>query len=119
SAEGSLVHHSHFRLVLEFDRIFEGKDMSLRRLVNIIQHRREGRRLTRTGRTANQDEAVRIGARRLTDWRKIELIDLGRTLGENAHDEGHAVALVKKVHPKNADARGLKRVVEVLIREEL
>ena len=58
-ADFALVDQALLRLVHEFDRVLDGEDVAVIVLVDVVDHRRQRRRLAGTGRAGNQHDAAR------------------------------------------------------------
>ena len=59
-ADLALVDEAALRLVHELDRILEREDVPGRRLVDVVDHRGERRRLAAAGRTGDEHEALLV-----------------------------------------------------------
>ena len=98
----------------EFDRVFDGDDVLVEVVVDVVDHRRQGRRFARTGRTGHQYEAGLVVADLNQRFRQFQLLhgeDLARNLTEDAP---HAVVVVEVVAAETGQPRNLMREVEVV-----
>jgi len=107
----ALVDQTLLRLMDEFDRVFDGEDMVVLGVVEVIEHRRQGGRFTRAGRAGNQHQATRhVGD--LAEHLAHSQVFHGQHLGRNGpeHRTGAAV-LVERVDPETRHAGDFEREV--------
>ena len=91
-------------VVHDFDRIFDRHDMSAPRTVDVADHRRDRRRLPRTGGSRDQDQTARTVGERPHHDGEPELLER-RDLGANTPDrESDQSSLAEHVDPEAADA---------------
>ena len=104
----------------ELDRIFERDDVESSRGVEVIDHRRERRRLAGAGRAGHEHHALMVIAELLDDRRQRELVearDVGRDRAERRADAG---LLAEDVDAKPAAiGRHIGEVEVVALVEEL
>ena len=68
----SLVHHTIFVVMQEFDRVLDSQDVVVTLNVDLVDHRCEGSRFTRTGRSGYEDQASRLFAHVGDDLRQAK-----------------------------------------------
>src|SRR5262249_2458992 len=105
-ADLALVDDTLLMLVEELDRILDRHDVLGARPVDLVDKRSERRRLTRTGRPGDEDEAARLLGERVEHRRQTELVegaDLARDETERRPDRA---ALEEGV---NAEARNARQ----------
>ena len=61
--------------VQELDRVLDRHDVLGHRRVDVVDHRRERRRLARAGRAGEQDDAALLLGELADDGRQVELLD--------------------------------------------
>ena len=96
----TLIDNTVLVVVEEFDRIFNGQNMIVAFNIDLIDHRGERGRFTRTGRASNKDQAARLFAhvrnyRRQTE--SVERLDLIWYRAENRADRAF---LIKEIGTK-------------------
>jgi len=73
-AELPLHHHALLVLVVVLDRVFHRDDVPVEVLVDVVQHRRQRRRLARPGRPRHQEDPARPAADLLGHLRQSDLL---------------------------------------------
>jgi hypothetical protein len=79
-----------FDAVHELDRILDGQDVALEALVDVVDHRRQRRRLARSGRSGDQHQALLAVADVLEDLRQTEVVHGHHLGGDEAKDRAFA-----------------------------
>ncbi|MNT15681.1 hypothetical protein D3C72_1507490 [compost metagenome] len=69
----ALVDQAFLRFVHEFDRVFDGQNMVVQALVDVVHHGRQGGRLAGTGRPRHQHEAPWAHGQLAEDARRVEV----------------------------------------------
>ena len=98
----ALDHLALLRRVHEFDRIFEADDVEVPRLVEVIDHRRQRRRLTGSGAARDEHHALVVVTELFQDRRHLQLFErryVTRDVTEHRADPRH---LAKYVDTKAA-----------------
>ena len=114
AAHFALVDHATLVLVQKFNRVFDGQDMLVPFLVDLVDHGGKRRGLTGTGGTGDQDEAG--GARRelghdFGQAQFLEGLDLQR---DDTEGEGDATTLQVGVRTETCEVRDTEREVAFL-----
>ncbi len=115
----ALVHDRHLVGVHELDGVFDRHDVVGTRRVDEVDHRREGGRLARTGRTGHEHEATgKFGevAHAFRDAELFELLDLRRDQTEGG---AHRPALLVEVHAEPGIRRDRESEIELEFAFEL
>ena len=100
SADLTLVYEALVASVQELDRIFERDDVALAGLINVVDHRGEGRRLSAAGRSGQENQTFRNLAELLDDFRQAKLLD-GQNLRRDLPKRGaDSVVIPIHVHAK-------------------
>ncbi len=100
-------------VVHELDRVLDRDDVLLPAAVDRVDHRREGRRLTRAGRAGHEDEPAVLLGEAAHPVRKAELREARDLLRDEAEGERDRAALAIAVHAEAAQALGEVRRVEL------
>ena len=110
-ADLALVDDAALVLVQDLDRVLDGDDVTVARAVDVVDHRRERRRLARAGGAGHEHEPARLVGELADDRRQAELLD-ARAFGRHPA-QGHpdAAALAEHVDAEATDAD--ERVGEV------
>jgi len=117
----ALVDQGPAGLVDEFDGVFQGEDVLAPVLVEVIDQRRQGGRLARTGGPGHQHQAARQLGDTLEHRAQPEVfqaLDLG---GDVAKHRAHATRLLEHIHPESPDTGQFegeirfKRCFEILL----
>src|SRR4051794_40181373 len=100
-------------LVHELDRILDREDVVVSFLVDLVDHRRERRRLARSGGTRDEHETAwalgEVGEHR----REIELGEAADLLGNEAIDRSYRAALVEHIAAKAREPLDAEGEVEL------
>jgi len=86
----ALGHDAAAVWVDDLDRVFDRDDVLPARSVDLVDHRREGRRFSRPGRAGDEDEAAGLVREPLHPGRETELLEgrhLVRDMAEGERDE--------------------------------
>ena len=113
--ELALVDDAVLVRVHELDRVLDGEDVLVARLVDLVDHRGERRRLARAGRAGDEHQAARLAGELADDRRQAELLDrhrLGRDQTEGGADRA---ALEEGVDAEAALARHRVGEVELMV----
>src|SRR4051812_38146530 len=114
TADLTLIHEAFLVLVNELDRILDRDDVIGPRAVDVVDHRRQGRRLARTRRSGHEDEAFLESAHLEDRWRELQLLDRANARRNLAEDGAHPAAIEKHVRAESAQALHLVREVGVV-----
>ncbi|MNL47276.1 hypothetical protein D3C87_1700560 [compost metagenome] len=104
----TLIDQAFARFVDELDRVFDGEDVVMAMVVQVIDHRRQRGGLAGTGRAGDQHQAARrLGylAEHLAHAQFIHGQDSGR---DRAEHRARAATLVERVDPKTRHAGHIK-----------
>ena len=104
-AELALVDDALLVLVQELDRVLDRDDVVGPVAVDLVDERRERRRLTRAGRARDEDEPARLVAEAIEGVRDAEFFEGLQLGGNKAERAREALPLRKDVHTKPGDAR--------------
>ena len=110
-ADLALVDDRLLVLVQHLDGVLDGDDVPAHRVVDVVDHRREGGGLAGAGRAGDEHQAARLEREALDDVGEVQLLeggDLGRDL---AHGHADAAALAEHVDAEAPEGR--RRVGEV------
>ena len=107
----ALIDQTALTLVYEFNRILDGQDMAILVLVDMINHRRQGGGLARTGRTGDQDQAARH-INEIPKHRRTSQIIQGLNDGRNGAEHARRPpVLIKGVDAEPGQLGNLEREV--------
>jgi len=105
-------------LVNELDRVFDRDDVALTLAIDLVDHGREGRRFTGTGRTSDEHESARF-FRHLGDRagqpKLIERLDRERNL---PHHHRYAASLLEHVAAEAGEVLNAEREIELVLELE-
>src|SRR5579884_681134 len=93
----ALVHQAVLVLVNELDRIFNGDNVIVALGVDLVDHRRQSRRFSRTGRTCDQNETARLIAQLRDNRRQVQLLERANLEWDYAENSAGSAALIKQV----------------------
>src|SRR3954451_11821627 len=96
-AQLALVDDAALVAVQELDRVLDRHDVLVPRLVDLVDHRRERRRLARAGRPGDEHEAARLLDEVHEDRRQAERLERRDVLRDRAHDRADRRALEEGV----------------------
>ena len=99
--------------VHELDRVLDGEDVLVPLGVDLVDHRRQRRRLAAAGRAGDEHQAARPLGQLADDRRQPELVEALDDLGNDAVDGGDRAALVEDVAAEAGDAADAEREVEL------
>ncbi len=99
--------------VEELDRVLDRDDVLGLLAVDLVDHRREGRRLARAGRPGDEDEAARPVAERFHDGRDPELLEAEDLVGDLPEDRRDGTALHEDVAAEPREALDPEGEVEL------
>jgi hypothetical protein len=114
-ADLALADHRAQVAVDELDRILDRDDMSGARAVDVIDDRRERRRLAGAGGAGHEDDSARLFRELCDHRRQAELVDAADPVRDRARDERDIAALAEDVDPEARDADDLVGDVELLV----
>ena len=109
----ALVDETALVLVDVLDRILDGDDVLAPLGVDLVDHRRQRRRLAAAGRAGDEDQPARPLGEVADDRRQPELVERLDLLGNDAVDGGDGAALVEDVAAEARDASDAEREVEL------
>jgi hypothetical protein len=89
------------------DRVLEGDDVAGAGRVDVVDHRRQGRRLSRAGRARKQDDPSRLLGKRADHLRQREVVDRPYLEWNRAAGDRDVPALAKGVDPEAREALDL------------
>ena len=115
----TLIHDRPLVADEELDRILDGHDVAGLVRVDVIDHRRQRGRLSRTGRTRHQDETALLSRDLLQHLGQQELLDAHDLEGNDAQHHADGAALLEDVDAEAPEARHAVRQVELVLRLEL
>ena len=110
-AQLALVDDAPLVPVQELDRVLDGHDVLVAGLVDLVDHRRQRRRLARARRAGHEHDAARLAGELADHRRQAELLDRHRLGGDQAERGAERAALVVGVDAEAAVRRD--RVGEV------
>ena len=102
----------------DLDRVLDRDDVLRPGLVHVVDHRGEGRRLSRARGAGDEDEAAVLLGERLDDGRDAELLERGNVLRDDAEGEARGPALAVGVDAEAREILVLVGDVEVAARLE-
>ena len=114
-ADLALVDDAALLLVDDLDRILDRQHVVPPRAVDVIDHRREGRRLTRARCAGNKNEAAQLVRETLDARRHAELPERRDDRRDDAEREAHLLALAEDVDAETRKTRRLIGKVEVAL----
>ena len=109
----SLVAHE------ELDRVLDRHDVAGLVRIDVIDHRRQRRRLTGTGRPGDENQAALLAGDLLQHLGQEQLLDRGDLEGNDAEHDADGATLLEDVHAEAAQTRNAVRQVELVLRLEL
>ena len=101
----ALVDQAFLRLMDELDRVFDGQNVRVLVFIDVIDHRRQRRRLAGTSWAGHQHDAARIFGDILEDFRTVQIFqgqDLRRNGSEN---RPRTTVLVEGIDPEPCQIR--------------
>ena len=105
--------------VEELDRVLDRHDVARPGLVDLVDDRRERRRLAGAGRPRQQDDAPLLVGQLADHRREREVLDRPDRLGDRPRDDRHDAALAEGVDPKPTDTVDLVGEVDFRLVVEL
>ena len=102
----------------ELDGIFDGDDVTLPLLVDLVDHRGEGRALARSGRPGDEHQPARTLGHLPDDIRKLQLIERLDVERDLPDDHRHAAALLEAVAAEAREVLDAEREVELVLHLE-
>ena len=103
----------------ELDRVLDRHDVAGLVGVDVVDHRGEGGRLARAGRSGHQDEAALLAGDLLQHLGQEQLIDGGDLEGNDAEHDADGAALLEDVDAEPAQAGNAVGEIELVLRLEL
>ena len=97
----------------DLDRVLDRDDVLVARAVDVVDHRRERRRLARAGRAGDEHEAAVLLGEPLHARRQVELLEARHLAGDDAEGERDVAALAEGVDAEARQALGGVGDVEV------
>src|SRR5215213_328019 len=97
--------------VEKLDRIFDGYDVIVVRLIDQIDNRRQRRALTTSGWSSDEHNTVFYIYYFFQYIGKVEIAKLGRPHGNHAHDDRVRAALLEDIHAEPSIAGNAERQV--------
>ena len=88
----------------DLDRVLDGDDVHLAGGVDVVDHRGQGRRLARAGRSGDEHETAGLVGEAGEHDRQAQVVHRRRRAAHPPEDHGHAAALAEGVHAEAADA---------------
>jgi len=114
-ADLALVHDAGLVAVDELDRILHRDDVPLQLLVDLVDHRREGRALSGAGRSRHQDQPPGPLGELGYDGRQPEILERAHVEGNLPDDERHAAALLEAVAAEPRQVLDPEREIELAL----
>src|SRR5947209_5991945 len=99
----------------ELDRIFDGEDMVRVSKIDVVEHGRQGGRLTRPGRPGYQHESLSQLGKRLDAGGKTKLLHGWDFGGNGSQDRSHPSTGQKYVNTKITNPRNRLALVQILV----
>ena len=97
----------------DLDRVLDRDDVLVARAVDVVEHRRERRRLARAGRARDEHEPAVLLGEALHARRQAQLLEARDVAGDHAERERDVAALAVGVDAETGQALGGVRDVEV------
>ena len=101
--------------VEKLDRILDRDDVELFLAIDLVHHRGERRRLSRAGRTRDENEAAGLVAEELDDRRQAELAESLDLVGDLTVDAAHRAPLHEVVRAEAREALDTEGKVELQV----
>ena len=101
-ADLALVDDAREVFVQELDRVLDRDDVLAPRPVDVVQHRRERRRLARAGRACDEDEPAVLLGQSADTVRQLEGFEARNLARDHAERERDRAALHESVHSGSA-----------------
>ena len=114
-ADLALVDDALLVPVHELDRVLDRDDVVGARAVDLVDHRRERRRLAGAGRAGDEDEPARLRRKAVQDLREPELLERLHLLRDEAERRAERFALEEDVHAEAREAGHRVREVELAV----
>ena len=108
----ALVDEAALVLVHELDRILDREDVVLPLLVDLVDHRRQRRRLAAAGRAGDEDEAARPFGQRRQHRREAQLVERADLFRDQPVDRADRAALVEHVAAEAREPLDAEREIE-------
>ncbi len=108
-----LVHQTALVLVHKFDGVFDGEDMVMEVLVDVVDHGRQRGRLTGTGRPGHQHQTARELGDLAEDLRRIEIFEAQHSTGDGTKYRAGTARLLESVDPETGQIGHLEREVDL------
>ena len=113
----TLVDQAFLALVDKFDRILNGQDVGVIVGVDVIDHRRQRRRLARSGRAGHQNQPTRVAGDFLEEFGAAQILQRQDLGGNGPEHRRRAPVLIEGVDAEAGDAWQFER--EVALQEFL
>ena len=104
--------------VQELDRVLDRDDVLAARAVDVVDQRRERRRLSRAGRTRDEDEAAALFGQPADSLGQAQVLEAGHLRGDDPEGEGRRPALLEAVDPEACEVGRHVRGVELALLAE-
>jgi hypothetical protein len=101
------------------DRILDRHDVRGARGVDVVDHRRQGRRLAAAGRAGNEHQPALFRGDLLQHLRQRQLVDRGNAHRDDAEDHPDGAALLKRVAAEPTEPRHAVGEVDLVVVLEL
>ena len=101
----ALAHHRLLLAIEKLDRILQRHDVNLLAVIQLIDHRRERRRLADPGTAGHQNDPGFLPHHLAEDRRHPEFIETGHLGRELPHHDGTLAVLLENIHPKPGHLR--------------
>ena len=109
----ALVDQAVLVLVHELDRVLDGEDVIVALAVDLVDHRRQRRRLARSGRAGHQHQAARPLGQLRQHRRQAQILEASDLLGNQPVDGADGAALVEHVAAEARQPLDAEREVEL------
>ena len=111
----ALVDHALLVRVQVLDRVLDRDDVLVALAVDLVDHRRERRRLARAGRPGHQHQAARLVAELRDHRRQAQVLEAADLVGDRAVGGGHRAALHEDVGAEAGQALDAEAEVELQV----
>ena len=114
-ADFTLVDHRLLVGVVVFDGIFDGDDVLVEVLIDVVDHRRQRGGLSRAGRSGDQEHAARAATQAGDDGRQADLLERQQLRRDQPQRDGDVAFLLKDGRSKAAGLAELKAEVRAAL----
>ena len=115
----ALDDHAPFILMQELDRVLQGYDAAASRLVEVIDHRRQGGGFPASRGPSHKHQTLKLTDQVEADWGKAQCLGVWYITRENANREADAAPLVRRVDPESGQSWTAVGKVQLFVLPEL